>query len=56
MAEVIEKKRLLQHKVVLPVNFNEYNISKDALQLIIPAVMKGPCRFKLPYAAGTNCG
>lgn len=48
LAKVIEKIRLLQHKVGLPADFSEYNISEEALQMVIPAVMKDPAALNFP--------
>lgn len=48
LAKVIEKIRLLQHKVGLPADFKEYNISEEALQATIPAVMKDPAALSFP--------
>lgn len=48
MAEVIEKIRLFQYKIGLPADFSEYNISGEALQMVIPAVMKDPAALNFP--------
>lgn len=48
LAKVVEKIRLLQHKVGLPADFKEYNISEEALQATIPAVMKDPAALSFP--------
>lgn len=48
LAKVIEKIRLLQHKVGLPADFKQFNISEEALQLAIPAVMKDPAALSFP--------
>lgn len=48
LAKVVEKIRLLQHKVGLPADFKEYNISEEALQATIPAVMKAPAALSFP--------
>ncbi|MFL6556968.1 MAG: iron-containing alcohol dehydrogenase, partial [Bacillus sp. (in: firmicutes)] len=48
LAKVVEKIRLLQHKVGLPADFKEYNITEEALQSAIPAVMKDPAALSFP--------
>ncbi|OIK14186.1 alcohol dehydrogenase [Bacillus sp. MUM 116] len=48
LEKVVEKIRLLQHKVGLPADFKEYNISEEALQRTIPAVMKDPAAVSFP--------
>lgn len=48
LAKVVEKIRLLQHKVGLPDDFIEFNISEEALQLTVPAVMKDPASLNYP--------
>jgi alcohol dehydrogenase class IV len=48
LAKVVEKIRLLQHKVGLPADFKEYNISEEALLATIPAVMKDPAALSFP--------
>lgn len=48
LAKVVEKIRLLQHKVGLPADFKDYNISEEALQRTIPAVMKDPAALSFP--------
>lgn len=48
LAKVVDKIRLLQHKVGLPADFAEYNISEEQLQLTIPAVMKDPAALSFP--------
>ncbi|MGX6441669.1 iron-containing alcohol dehydrogenase [Neobacillus sp. K501] len=48
LAKVVEKIRLLQHKVGLPADFKEYNISEEALRATIPAVMKDPAALSFP--------
>jgi alcohol dehydrogenase class IV len=48
LAKVVEKIRLLQHKLGLPADFKEYNISEDDLNRVIPAVMKDPAALNFP--------
>jgi alcohol dehydrogenase class IV len=48
LAKVVEKIRLLQHKVGLPADFKEFNISEEALQQTVPAVMKDPAALNFP--------
>ncbi len=48
LAKVVEKIRLLQHKVGLPADFKEFNISEDDLKRVIPAVMKDPAALNFP--------
>nr|WP_263327496.1 iron-containing alcohol dehydrogenase [Neobacillus sp. Marseille-Q6967] len=48
LAKVVEKIRLLQHKVGLPADFKDYNISEEALQATVPAVMKDPAALNFP--------
>ncbi|WP_040209425.1 iron-containing alcohol dehydrogenase [Neobacillus jeddahensis] len=48
LAKVIEKIRLLQQQVGLPADFKEYNISEEAMQSTIPAVMKDPAALSFP--------
>ncbi|MEH7504878.1 iron-containing alcohol dehydrogenase [Neobacillus drentensis] len=48
LAKVIGKIRLLQHKVGLPADFKQFNITEEALQLAIPAVMKDPAALSFP--------
>ncbi len=48
LAKVVEKIRLLQHKVGLPSDFKEFNISEEALQQTIPAVMNDPASLNFP--------
>jgi alcohol dehydrogenase class IV len=48
LAKIIDKIRLLQRKVGLPADFKEYNLSEEALQLAIPAVMKDPAALNFP--------
>ncbi|MDF2856184.1 MAG: iron-containing alcohol dehydrogenase [Neobacillus sp.] len=48
LAKVVEKIRLLQHKVGLPVDFKEYNITEEDLKRVIPAVMKDPAALNFP--------
>lgn len=50
LAKVIEKIRVLQHKVGLPTDFQDYKISEEALQLTIPAVMKDPAALNFPMS------
>lgn len=48
LAKVVEKIRLLQHKVGLPEDFKEFNLNEEALQMAIPAVMKDPAALNFP--------
>ncbi len=48
LAKVIGKIRLLKHKVGLPADFKQFNITEEALQLAIPAVMKDPAALSFP--------
>jgi alcohol dehydrogenase class IV len=48
LAKVIGKIRLLQHKVGLPADLKQFNITEEALQLAIPAVMKDPAALSFP--------
>jgi alcohol dehydrogenase class IV len=48
LAKVIGKIKLLQYKVGLPADFKQFNISKEALQMAIPAVMKDPAALSFP--------
>ncbi|MCM3690597.1 iron-containing alcohol dehydrogenase [Neobacillus niacini] len=48
LAKVIEKIRLLQHKVGLPEDFKQYNITEENLAQTIPAVMKDPAALSFP--------
>ncbi|MEH7746197.1 iron-containing alcohol dehydrogenase [Neobacillus drentensis] len=48
LAKVIGKIKLLQYKVGLPADFKQFNITEDALQLAIPAVMKDPAALSFP--------
>jgi alcohol dehydrogenase class IV len=48
LAKVVEKIRLLQHKVGLPADFKEYNITEEDLKRVIPAVMKDPAALNFP--------
>lgn len=48
LAKIIEKIRLLQHKVGLPADFKQYNLTEEALLLAIPAVMKDPAALSFP--------
>jgi alcohol dehydrogenase class IV len=48
LAKVVEKIRLLQHKVGLPADFKDYNISEEQLQQTVPAVMKDPAALNFP--------
>jgi alcohol dehydrogenase class IV len=48
LAMVVDKIRLLQHKVGLPADFKEFNITEEALQHTIPAVMKDPAALNFP--------
>jgi alcohol dehydrogenase class IV len=48
LAKVIDKIRLLQHKVGLPADFKQYNLTEEALLLAIPAVMKDPAALSFP--------
>ncbi|MEH7110010.1 iron-containing alcohol dehydrogenase [Bacillus sp. JJ1764] len=51
LAKVVEKIRLLQYKVGLPADFKEFNITEEALQFTIPAVMKDPAALSFPMSA-----
>lgn len=48
LAKIVEKIRLLQHKVGLPADFKAYNLTEEDLQLTIPAVMKDPAALSFP--------
>ncbi|WP_419887977.1 iron-containing alcohol dehydrogenase [Neobacillus niacini] len=48
LAKVVEKIRLLQHKVGLPSDFKQYNISEENLAQTVPAVMKDPAALSFP--------
>ncbi|MGF6950636.1 alcohol dehydrogenase class IV [Neobacillus sp. B4I6] len=48
LAKVIGKIKLLQYKVGLPADFKQFNISEEALQMAIPAVMKDPAALSFP--------
>jgi alcohol dehydrogenase class IV len=48
LAKVIEKIRLLQHKVGLPADFKQYNITEENLAQTVPAVMKDPAALSFP--------
>lgn len=48
LAKVVEKIRLLQHKVGLPADFKQYNITEENLAQSIPAVMKDPAALNFP--------
>jgi alcohol dehydrogenase class IV len=48
LAKVVEKIRLLQHKVGLPADFKDYNISEEQFQQTVPAVMKDPAALNFP--------
>lgn len=48
LAKVVEKIRLLQHKVGLPADFKQYNITEENLAQTIPAVMKDPAALSFP--------
>lgn len=48
LAKVIGKIKLLQYKVGLPADFKQFNISEEALQMAIPAVMKDPAALNFP--------
>jgi alcohol dehydrogenase class IV len=48
LAKVVEKIRLLQHKVGLPADFKQYNISEENLAQTVPAVMKDPAALSFP--------
>jgi alcohol dehydrogenase class IV len=48
LAKVIGKIKLLQYKVGLPADFKQFNISEEALQQAIPAVMKDPAALSFP--------
>jgi len=48
LSKVIEKIRMLQHKVGLPADFKQYNITEENLAQTIPAVMKDPAALSFP--------
>ncbi|MBO0961812.1 iron-containing alcohol dehydrogenase [Neobacillus sp. MM2021_6] len=48
LIKIVEKIRLLQHKVGLPSDFKEFTISEEDLALTIPAVMKDPAALSFP--------
>lgn len=48
LAKVVEKIRLLQHKVGLPADFKQFNITEENLEQTIPAVMKDPAALSFP--------
>lgn len=48
LAKVIEKIRLLQNKVGLPADFSSYNITDEAFEQTIQAVMKDPAAISFP--------
>jgi alcohol dehydrogenase class IV len=48
LTKVVEKIRLLQHKVGLPADFEQYNITEENLAQTIPAVMKDPAALSFP--------
>jgi alcohol dehydrogenase class IV len=48
LAKVVEKIRLLQHKVGLPADFKQYTITEENLAQTIPAVMKDPAALSFP--------
>jgi len=48
LAKVVGKIKLLQYKVGLPADFKQFNITEEALQLAIPAVMKDPAALSFP--------
>jgi alcohol dehydrogenase class IV len=48
LSKVVEKIRLLQHKVGLPADFKQYNITEENLAQTIPAVMKDPAALSFP--------
>jgi alcohol dehydrogenase class IV len=48
LAKVVEKIRLLQHKVGLPADFKQYNITEENLAQTVPAVMKDPAAVSFP--------
>lgn len=48
LAKAVEKIRLLQHKVGLPADFKQYNISEENLAQTVPAVMKDPAALSFP--------
>lgn len=48
LAKVVEKICLLQHKVGLPADFKQYNITEENLAQTIPAVMKDPAALSFP--------
>ncbi|WHY94125.1 iron-containing alcohol dehydrogenase [Neobacillus cucumis] len=48
LAKVVEKIRVMQHRVGLPSDFKDYQISEEALKQTIPAVMKDPAAVSYP--------
>ncbi|MED1470434.1 iron-containing alcohol dehydrogenase [Bacillus salipaludis] len=50
LAKVVEKIRVMQHKVGLPADFKDYQISEEALKQTIPAVMKDPAAASFPMS------
>ncbi|MFP7296552.1 iron-containing alcohol dehydrogenase [Neobacillus niacini] len=48
LTKVVEKIRLLQHKVGLPADFKQFNITEENLVQTIPAVMKDPAALSFP--------
>ncbi|WP_207369126.1 iron-containing alcohol dehydrogenase [Heyndrickxia coagulans] len=48
LSKAIEKIRLMQQKVNLPVDFTEFNISEEDMQHTVPAVMKDPAALNFP--------
>ncbi|NRD79357.1 iron-containing alcohol dehydrogenase [Bacillus sp. BRMEA1] len=48
LTKVVEKIRLLQHKVGLPADFKEFQISEEQLQQTFSAVMKDPAALNFP--------
>ncbi len=48
LVKVVDKIRLLQHKVGLPADFKQYNITEDNLAQTVAAVMKDPAALSFP--------
>lgn len=48
LAKVVEKIRVLQHKVGLPKDFEQYKITEENLAQTVPAVMKDPAALSFP--------
>jgi alcohol dehydrogenase class IV len=48
LSKVVEKIRSLQHKVGLPADFKQFNITEENLAQTVPAVMKDPAALSFP--------